>query len=47
VNHLLRDHAPISDAGWRLIDAEARERLLPAMAARRLVDFRGPLGWQH
>lgn len=47
MNHLLRDRAPISDAGWRLIDAEARERLLPAMAARRLVDFRGPLGWEH
>ena len=27
MNHLLRGHAPISDDGWELIDAEARERL--------------------
>ena len=25
--HLLREHAPITDAGWKLIDEEARERL--------------------
>jgi uncharacterized linocin/CFP29 family protein len=46
-NHLLRSHAPISDAGWQLLDDEARERLTPALAARRLVDFSGPHGWQH
>jgi uncharacterized linocin/CFP29 family protein len=46
-NHLLRGHAPISEAGWRRIDEEARQRLLPGMAARRLVDFRGPHGWGH
>ncbi len=46
-DHLLRDHAPITDAGWKLIDAEARERLLPGLAARRLVDFSGPHGWEH
>ncbi len=46
-NHLLRAHAPISDAGWQLLDDEARERLTPALAARRLVDFSGPHGWQH
>ncbi|MEA2153704.1 MAG: hypothetical protein QOI18_1937, partial [Solirubrobacteraceae bacterium] len=27
MSHLLREHAPISDAGWKLIDEEARERL--------------------
>ena len=27
MNHLLRDSAPISDAGWELLDEEARERL--------------------
>ena len=42
MNHLLRSHAPISDAGWELLDAEARERLTPALAARKLIDFRGP-----
>jgi uncharacterized linocin/CFP29 family protein len=47
VSHLLRAHAPISEAGWSVIDDEARERLTPALAARRLVDFGGPRGWQH
>jgi uncharacterized linocin/CFP29 family protein len=47
VNHLLRSLAPISDAGWNLLDQEARERLAPALAARKLVDFAGPLGWEH
>jgi uncharacterized linocin/CFP29 family protein len=47
VSHLLRRHAPISDAGWREIDTEARERLTPALAARKLVDFSGPLGWEY
>jgi uncharacterized linocin/CFP29 family protein len=47
VNHLLRDHAPITDAGWQLIDKEARERLTPALAARKLVDFAGPHGWDY
>jgi uncharacterized linocin/CFP29 family protein len=46
-NHLLRAHAPITDGGWSLLDDEARERLAPALAARKLVDFSGPLGWQH
>jgi uncharacterized linocin/CFP29 family protein len=46
-NHLLREHAPISDAAWALIDEEARERLTVALAARRLVDFSGPHGWEH
>jgi uncharacterized linocin/CFP29 family protein len=45
MSHLLREHAPISEAGWRLLDEEARERLRPALAARRLVDFAGPHGW--
>jgi uncharacterized linocin/CFP29 family protein len=47
MNHLLREQAPISEAAWNEIDDEARERLAPALAARKLVDFRGPLGWQH
>jgi len=47
VNHLLRSSAPIRDAGWSLLDAEARERLVPALGARRLVDFSGPHGWEH
>jgi len=47
MNHLLRDAAPISDAAWKEIDREIRERLVPSLAARRLVDFAGPAGWDH
>jgi uncharacterized linocin/CFP29 family protein len=47
MSHLLRSHAPISAAGWELLDGEARERLTPALAARKLVDFSGPHGWEH
>jgi uncharacterized linocin/CFP29 family protein len=47
MNHLLRPHAPVSDAGWELLDKEARDRLAPALAARKLVDFSGPHGWEH
>ncbi len=47
MSHLLREHAPITEAGWALLDAEARERLEPALAARKLIDFSGPHGWQH
>src|ERR1700683_4223890 len=47
MNHLLRAKAPISDAGWKLLDDEARARLAPALSARRLVDFSGPHGWEH
>ncbi len=47
MNHLLRSLAPISDSGWTLLDEEARERLTPALAARKLVDFSGPHGWEH
>jgi uncharacterized linocin/CFP29 family protein len=47
MNHLLRSHAPISDAGWRLLDEEARERLSAALGARKLVDFSGPQGWEY
>jgi uncharacterized linocin/CFP29 family protein len=46
-NHLLREHAPISARGWGLIDEEATRQLTAALAARRLVDFAGPRGWQH
>jgi uncharacterized linocin/CFP29 family protein len=47
MSHLLREHAPITEASWGLIDDEARERLTPALAARRLIDFVGPHGWEH
>jgi uncharacterized linocin/CFP29 family protein len=47
MNHLLRSLAPVSDAGWKLLDDEAKERLEAALAARKLVDFAGPRGWEH
>jgi uncharacterized linocin/CFP29 family protein len=47
VSHLLREHAPITETGWGVIDDEARERLTPALAARKLVDFAGPHGWER
>ena len=46
-DHLLRRHAPISDSAWELLDQEARARLAPALAARKLIDFSGPFGWEH
>ena len=39
-NHLLRSQAPITSAGWELLDQEARERLVVALAAQEHV-FRG------
>ena len=45
MNDLLREHAPISAAAWSEIDAEATRTLKTLLAARRLVDFKGPLGW--
>jgi uncharacterized linocin/CFP29 family protein len=47
VNHLLRSHAPISDTVWEMIDEDAKQRLSSALAARKLVDFSGPNGWEY
>jgi uncharacterized linocin/CFP29 family protein len=47
MDHLLRPLAPITDSGWEALDTEAKQRLRPALAARRLVDFSGPHGWKH
>jgi uncharacterized linocin/CFP29 family protein len=47
MSHLLRGHAPITERNWSTIDDEARERLAPGLAARRLLDIVGPLGWEH
>src|SRR5258707_547913 len=44
-NHLFRDKAPITEAGWAEIEKEAKRTLRALLAARRVVDFRGPLGW--
>jgi uncharacterized linocin/CFP29 family protein len=47
MNHLLRSYAPISEKSWSEIDQEVKDRLLPGLAARRLVDFSGPEGWER
>ena len=46
MNHLFRDLAPISDQAWSEIESEATGALKNFLAARRLVDFTGPLGWE-
>lgn len=47
MNHLHRELAPISDAAWEEIDDEARRALRNFLTARKVVDFTGPLGWDH
>ena len=44
---LNRDLAPISEKAWERLESEARDMLSLHLAARRLVDFEGPLGWDH
>lgn len=46
MNHLHRDLAPITDNAWAEIDSEAKRALENFLAARRLVDFSGPHGWE-
>ncbi|MGH3094497.1 MAG: family 1 encapsulin nanocompartment shell protein [Streptosporangiales bacterium] len=46
-DHLLRGLAPIPTVAWQAIDDEARERLTPLLAARKLADWKGPSGWQQ
>lgn len=47
MDHLLRALAPISDSAWAEIDEEARRTLTHFLAARKIVDFTGPLGYDH
>ena len=47
MNHLLRDLAPVTDEAWKSIDDEATRSLKHYLAARRLIDFDGPHGWEH
>jgi uncharacterized linocin/CFP29 family protein len=44
---LNRELAPMTDKAWARVEQEAREVLELHLAARRLVDFEGPLGWDH
>lgn len=46
MNHLFRELAPVSRAAWQEIETEAKRTLTIMLAARRLVDFAGPQGWE-
>jgi uncharacterized linocin/CFP29 family protein len=46
MGHLLREFAPISEAGWSAIEDEVKQALSTFLSARRLVDFVGPKGWE-
>ena len=43
---LLRELAPVTAEAWALIEEEAKRTLKLKLAARKLVDFSGPLGWE-
>jgi uncharacterized linocin/CFP29 family protein len=43
---LRRNLAPMSGEAWARIDREAERVLKLNLAARKLVDFSGPLGWE-
>ena len=46
MDHLRRELAPISQTAWAAIEQEAANTLKEMLAARKLVDFEGPLGWE-
>ncbi len=46
MSHLLRNVSPLTSGSWQVVDDEARTRLAALLAARKLVDFAGPHGWQ-
>jgi uncharacterized linocin/CFP29 family protein len=43
---LLRELAPVTAEAWSMIEEEAKRTLKLKLAARKLVDFSGPLGWE-
>ena len=45
MTHLHRELAPISENAWNELDKEAARTLRSFLAARRIVDFSGPHGW--
>lgn len=46
MNRRHRNLAPMTDTMWAMIDEEAARTLSGLLAARHLVDFDGPLGWE-
>jgi uncharacterized linocin/CFP29 family protein len=47
MSHLHRELAPISDKAWEEIEKEATRTLKTFLAARQMVDFTGPHGWDY
>lgn len=45
MDDLRRELAPLSNTAWEQIEEEAKRTLKRTLAARKLVDFVGPLGW--
>jgi uncharacterized linocin/CFP29 family protein len=43
--HLNRALAPITERAWQRLEEEARQLLVATLAARKVVDFVGPSGW--
>lgn len=46
MNDLMRELAPIPQVAWEEIDKEATRVLKRTLAARKVVDFSGPHGWE-
>lgn len=46
MEHLYRELAPITASAWTEIEKDAKRTLKTICAARKLVDFVGPLGWR-
>jgi uncharacterized linocin/CFP29 family protein len=47
MDHLRRGLAPFGDVVWEQIDSQASRSLRNFLAARAVVDFTGPKGWDH
>lgn len=45
MNDLRRELAPITKNAWKEIDEEAKQTLTNYLSGRKIVDFKGPLGW--
>lgn len=47
MNDLKRELAPVTDEAWSEIEEEAKHTLITYLTGRKLVDFRGPEGWDY
>jgi uncharacterized linocin/CFP29 family protein len=47
MNHLLRELAPVPEEAWQQIEEEATRTVRHFLTARRIIDYRGPKGWEH